>query len=381
MPTVVAQQQEACPWCGQHISRTKFIQIETRIREEEKRRLEQVEEEMRAKLASEREVLETMFKADRTSLELQLRDLRESVEKANEDKAEFDRMLKEATANAATAERKKLGVELAQKHQAELDHERELLKADSAKQMLKHDAENQETMKALQKQIADLQRKIAEQSAETTDVVDIDLVEELKAAFKGDRVLSLPKADKANSSGDVLVEVKYKSTICGKILIDSQIRGNWQSSYATKLRIAMVEQEADHALLSTVHFPKGTSELHRHDDVLLVHPARIVELVGILRETLVRMFKNKLSNDQRVDKKARLYDHITSHAFRRKLADAEKITQEVLDIDAEEYEVHQRVWKKRGLAMKKLQTIRKQVDDEINDIVDGIEDNDDRCSN
>lgn len=377
MATALVQpQEEVCPWCHQHISRAQFLQMQARIREEEKRRLEQVEAEMRAKLASEREVLETRFKADKTSLDLQVQQLREKVEKANDEKTEFERRLAQAKADAATAERKKLEAELAVKNQAERAKERELMKAEIDKQMIKHDAEAQQATKALQKQVSDLQRKLAEHAASKPEVVDVDIVEQLKEQFKGDRILKLPKTDKSDSGGDVLVEVKYKNAVCGKILIDSRARGSWNPLPATKLRTEMVEQKADHALLATLHFPKGAGELHRHNDVLLVHPARVVELVGILRQTIVRMFQARLSNEQRAEKKARLYDHITSDAFRRKLSDAQKVTQEVLDIEAEELDAHQKVWKKRGLALKKLQTIQKQVGAEIDDIVDGIEDDD-----
>ena len=378
MATVAAQAQEAeaCPWCGQHISRAKFLQIEARIREEQKRQLKQAEAEMRARLASEREVMETKFKADRTSLELQLQGLHESLEKANEDKANFDRKLKEAKTEVVEAERKKLEAELALKHKTDLDRERELVKT----QLVKQEAEHQNATKELQKQIAVLQKKVAEQANEKPEVVDIDIVEKLKAEFKGDRVLPLPKTDKTDTGGDVLVEVKYKSTVCGKILIDSRMRGNWQSSYAAKLRTDMQDQGADHAILATLHFPKGASELHRHDDVLLVHPARVVEIVGLLRDALVRMAKNRLSNEQRAEKKARLYDHITSDAFRRKLTDVDKVTEEIAELDVEEQSTHQKVWKKRGLAMQKLQKLHKQVVDEIDEIVDGIE-ADDRRSN
>ena len=370
MAIVAAQHHEACPWCGQQISHKQFLEIEARIREQEKLRFDAAEAEARAKLAAERDVLETRHKADRTSLEIVVQHLREQLAKATEAQADFNRRLKEAT----VAERTKLELEATAKHQTDLEHERALLKTDFDQKMVKRDVENQNATKALQKQVADLQRKLEEHSADKPEVVDIDLVEQLKDEFKGDRVIKLPKTDKNESGGDVLVEVKYKNAVCGRILIDSRIRGNWMSSYATKLRADMVGQKAEHAILATVHFPKGASELHRHDDVLLVHPARVVELVGILRQALVRMFQSKLSNEQRVEKKARLYEHIASDAFRRRLADAEKLAQEVLDIDAEEHEAHQRVWKKRGGVMKKLQSLHKQVDAEINDIVDGLED-------
>jgi len=329
---------------------------------------------MRAKLAAEREVLETKAKAERATHELQLQSLRESLDKANDEKEQFDRKLKEAATSAATAERKKLEAELAQKHQAELNRERELLKT----QLVKQKAENQDATKALQKQIADLQKRIAEQANENPEVVNIDIVEALKGEFKGDRVIRLPKTEKNDSGGDVLVEIKYKNAVCAKILLDTRMRGNWQTSYATKLHAEAAAQTADYAVVATVHFPKGASELHRHDDVLLVHPARIVEVVGILRDALVRMFKNKLSSEQRAEKKALLYDHITSDAFRRKLTDVNKVTEEIAEIDAEEQDTHARVWRKRGFAMQKLQKLHKQVTDEIDDIVDGIEADDRR---
>ena len=372
MATLAAQQQEACPWCEQPISRAKFLQIEARIREEQKRQLAQAETEMRAKLTAEHEVLAAKLKADRSSLELQLQSQKELLEKAKEKEEQFERQLKEARATAAAAERKKLEAELAVKYQADLERDRSLLKTE----LVKKDAEHQKGTKALHKQIAELTKKVAEQANEKPEVVDIDVVDALKSAFKGDRVLALPKADKTDTGGNVVVEIKYKSQVCGKILIDSRARGKWNTSYATKLHADAADQGADHAILCTVQFPSGASELARHDDVLLVHPARVVEIVGILRDALLRMHKNKLTGEQRAEKKLQLYDHITSDGFRRKLSDLEKTLQEVQQIDADEQDAHRKVWEKRGRAMTKLEKIQKQVVDEIDDIVDGIEDDD-----
>ena len=368
MATVAAQQHEACPWCQQPISRAKYLQIETRIRDEQKAKLE-------AALAEERELFHTRMKADRSALELQMQKLKDSLEKAQEEKAEFDRRLKESQAAAAAAERKKLEAEFAEKRHADREHERELLKTE----LVKKDAEYQKATKTLHKQIADLEKKIADQANEKPEVVDINVVDELKRAFKNDRVLALPKADKSDTGGNAVVEVKYKSNVyCGKILIDTRARRKWGTQYATKLHADAMEQGADHAILCTLDFPKGASELYRHDDVLVVHPARVVEIVGILRDALLRMHKNKLSNEQRAEKKAALYDHVTSEAFRRKLAEVSKVTEEVEQIDADEQDAHRKVWEKRGRAMQKLTKLQKQVVDEIDDIVDGSENDDAR---
>jgi hypothetical protein len=366
-----AVKQDACPWCGQRIPHKQFIEIEARIRAEEKRRLEAAEAEMHAKLAEEREVLETRYRADRTSLELTLQKVKEQLEKAKENQAEFDKRLREATETAALAERKKVEAEIARKHQAERERERELLKADFDQKMLKQDVENQKQAQQLRKQLADLQRRLDEQATRKPEVVDIDIFEQLKAEYTEDRVLRLPKGE---AGADLLVEVKYKGAICGRIVLDSRTRGNWQTTYASRLRSDMVEQQADHAILSTLHFPRGATELCRHDDVLLVHPARVVELVGILRQALVRMFQAKLSHAERADKKLRLYEHITSELFRRKLVDTGKLAQQLLDLDVEEVKEHNRVWRTRGGLLKRLEAVNSEVVGEINDIVDGIRD-------
>lgn len=370
MATVAVKQQDACPWCGQRISHKQFVEIEARIRAEEKRRFETVQAEAHARLAAERETLETRHKADRASLELTLQHAREQLEKAQEVQAEFDRRLKEAAEGAALAERKRVEAEVAKKLAAERERERELIKADFDQKMLKQDAENQKAAQALRKQVAELQKRLEEQATRKPEVVEIDVFEQLRAEYREDRVLRLPRGE---AGGDILVEVKYKGSICGRIILDSRNRGNWQTSYATRLRTDMVEQKADHAILSTLHFPRGASELCRHDDVLLVHPARVVELVGILRQALVRMFQTRLSHEQRADKKLRLYDHITSDLFRRKLTDAGKLTQQLLDLDVDEVKEHQRLWKTRGGLLKRLETVNSEVVGEINDIVDGLD--------
>jgi hypothetical protein len=372
-----AVKQDACPWCGQRIPHKQFVEIEARIRAEEKRRHEAAEREMLARVAGEREALETRYRADRMSLEMTLQKAKEQLEKANdkakEHQAEFDRRLKEATEGAAATERKKVEAELVRQHTAEREREREVIKADFDQKMLKQHVESQNASQALRKQVAELQRKLEEQAARRPEVVDIDVFEQLRTDYPEDRVLRLPRGD---AGGDLLVEVKYKGTICGRIVLDSRARGNWQTSYAAKLRTDMVEQRADHAILATLHFPRGASELCRYDDVLLVHPARVSELVGILRQALMRMFQTRLSVAQRADKKSKLYDHITSELFRRKLEDSGKLARQLLDLDVEEVKEHTRVWKTRGGILKKLETVNSEVVGEINDIVDGLGDGD-----
>src|SRR5215467_6081523 len=233
MATAAAKQQVACPWCGQPIAHKQFLEIEARIRAEEKRRFDAAETAAQARFAADRETLETRYRADRASLELTLLQQKEQLDSAREAQSEFDKRLREASEAAALSERKKVEAEVARKHQAERERERELIKADFDQKMLKQDAENQKAAQALRKQVAELQRKLEDQATRRPEVVDVDVFEQLKAEYGEDRVLRLPKGE---AGGDVLIEVKYKGTICGRIILDSRNRGNWHTSYAAKLR-------------------------------------------------------------------------------------------------------------------------------------------------
>ena len=124
MATTAAKQQDACPWCGQAIPHKQFVEIEARIRAQEKRRLEAADAEAQAKLAAEREALEIRYKAERTSHELTLQKLKEQLERAKEEQVDFDKRLKDAIEAAAASERKKIEAVVARQVQAERERER-----------------------------------------------------------------------------------------------------------------------------------------------------------------------------------------------------------------------------------------------------------------
>src|SRR5882724_7068580 len=63
---------ERCPWCDGVVSRSKFVQIEAKIREQEQTRLVEAEKQLRlrlqaeqaAEVAKQRQMIEAVAKAD-----------------------------------------------------------------------------------------------------------------------------------------------------------------------------------------------------------------------------------------------------------------------------------------------------------------------------
>ena len=85
----------------------------------------------------------------------------------------------------------------------------------------------------LTSELADLQRKLEGKSAhELGEGSEIDLFEQLRAAFEGDRIQRVPKGV---NGADVIHEVVHNGRTCGKIVYDAKNRDAWQNGFAVKL--------------------------------------------------------------------------------------------------------------------------------------------------
>jgi hypothetical protein len=135
----------------------------------------------------------------------------------------------------------------------------------------------------------------------------------------------------------------------------------------------MVSSNAECALLATVVFSKELTELSEQNGVLLVHPARVVNMVTILRRSLIKLFLAKLSTDEKEKKRARLYKFVTSEGCRKKLEEPGRLAGDLLELDVEELTAHQRVWQKRGDIERKIQSVMTDVLDDLDAIVDGTD--------
>jgi len=333
------------------------------------------EAEAAKKAASEREAFEGKVKAEREALkkknEEQLETLRNALEKAKADKEALERYAKEAQKQAVSEAVQKKEREMAKKAELDLAGARAALKAEHDKQMLKQVAEANRDKEAALKKTKELERKLEAKTANSLgDGAEIDIYEDLKEAFegKGDKI---KRVLKGQSGPDIVHEVTSKGAPCGKIVLDSKNRQGWQNSYTSKLHDDMVEAKADYAILPSVVFPQGKRELWIQDGVIVVSPARVVELVRILRNALIRFHQITKSNEERSEKKSKLYDFINSEQFKQKFGDAGKLTDDLSEIDAKEHDAHTKVWEKRHEVVKKMKAVLGDIDDGISAIVHG----------
>jgi hypothetical protein len=343
---------EVCPLCEQPIGQDIARKIEARRLEQYQAALEKARAEAAA--AAEEKLLAARAEA------------RVAAEAAMTARvAEFQSRL-------ADAERAKAAV---QEQMAALKAEQEAAVDKRVKEMqvvLQQErdsavlAEKAKVLK-LQSELADMQRKLEGKSAhELGEGSEIDLFEQLKAAFESDRIW---RVGKGVNGADVIHEVVHNSRVCGKIIYDAKNRNAWQNEFVNKLRADKIAEGADHAILSSNKFPKDKQHIHPQDGVIIAAPARVLALAEILRGQIVRMHELRVSTEQRGQKTLELYAFITSEHFKQLLAQVETQTGKMLELDSKEQEAHRRLWDTRARLIRSVQKARSDLAFEVDRII------------
>jgi hypothetical protein len=276
----------------------------------------------------------------------------QKIAEANRLKAETEAAAGEriAAVEAAKAAAEDEAKAVKQNHEAVVNErlleQREAMEKDKTASLnakdAKHFEENQKLKEKLDEALRKLEKKTAEELGEGAE---LDLFEELKAQFEGDRIRRVPKG---TPGADIIHEVVENGKLCGKIVYDSKKRASWKTEYAMKLCEDKIAEDADHAILSLLKFPADARQLELRDGVILANPARVGVIAEILRDNIVRAHGLRLSGQEREKKKGELYAYITSERFRQHLDSIEKHTDKLLDIDVAEEKAHRKVWEARG---------------------------------
>ena len=434
--TVVAV-PDRCPLCDSPITRAQFVQIEARIREREKLKLDKQRKELEERFERQTKAhQEAAAKKERARADARIAEISAARDAAVKKAAAVEEQAEEATKAAVKSEAAKVRASLeeeykerrekeeaatASKHErlaeeitelkeARKESEAALAEAKSQSQLAREEAE------AAKRQAADAQKKAVDSAVSKARRVlggehEKELAERsAKAARDRESLLKkiaglqrqladrspnelgdgaeldlfdtlrdafpddrITRIQKGQRGADIKVEVLHRGSSRGCILIDSKNRKAWQKAFAAKLREDQIEAEADHAILSTTAFPSGKRQLCIESEVIIAQPGRVRELVSILRGEIIKAHVLGLANEKRSEKREALYRFISSEQFRQKMEEVDRLATEALNLDVEEEERHRRTWEKRGRMLRKQQRALGDIQVEISAIVEGID--------
>jgi hypothetical protein len=371
--------EEVCPYCDQAIPNERAEEIRTRFEEARKRNEAAFAAEMDQRLAAKSAELEA---AKKTEIE--------QMQAANTQALRKVQEVATAQQAAAREEGKKIASEEARQTIAKMTAAQEAstlrlqglqeakATADAQIQSLKDEreatiaartteirtamenskaaeinalaAKHAEEAAKLSAQIGALQKRI---DSEAGEGADINLFEELKAAFPEDDISKIAKS----AGADIVHIVKHNKQVCGKILYDSRNRNLWRTEYAATLQKDMITEKADHAILTTNKFPAGVKQLCIAEGVVVANLARVAVLVEILREEIISHHSQNGSAQDREQKAANLYSYIASDAFAKFLKSLDGNDEKLLALEEEERAAHTKMWEKRGRMLKETQRL------------------------
>lgn len=322
-----------------------------------------------AKLTSERALVEAQAKAAVREVEIraEVSAAAEAAVKVQIGAAEQAKADAEAKAAAAEATTKNLQ----ESHEAQLNErlqeQREALEADKIAAINVEKSTTFEERQKLANKVEELQRALEKKTAEELgEGAEINLFEGLKAEFESDRIV---RVTKGQQGADVLHTVIHNGQECGTIIYDSKNHNAWRNDFVTKLRSDQLSAQADHAVLSSNKFPAGARQLHIQDGVVIASPARVVALIQLVRAHLVQSHTLRMSNAERTQKTAALYDFITSQQCADSFARLDELAESLLDIQTKEVKAHENVWKQQGLAIRSAMKVQAELRNQIDSII------------
>jgi hypothetical protein len=411
---------EQCPLCGSDLSQTKYREIRAKLRDQEQKKAAELAE---AKLAITRDLeveLKKEFEQQRKAAERKAKDEADQrVKKALAEREQVAKKLKEAEAREAeiqkqaqleiekqkqaaekkakadaeqqikkvTAERdlaskklketqereaqirKQAEEEAEKQRQKQLMEQRQALEKDKNLALLKQQSEHNRDRDSMQKKVKLLEHQLQKKTAnELGDGGEIDVFEALRDRFQGDKIRRIPKGEEG---ADILHEVLYKGELCGSIITDAKNRQGWQHVFVTKLRKDQVEAGAEHAILATTVFPAGKKDLCIESGVIVISPGGVVYITELLRQAMITMRIKGLSLKERSNKMSQLYKLITSEPYSNKFAEAERLTQDILNLDVQEQKDHGIVWRKRGTLATRIKNVLRAVETDVAAVIEG----------
>lgn len=341
-----------CPYCGKKLEITAALreQIKDKVLKEAE---EGLEEEFERRLKREKSRLEKEM-ADRVGIEI--KDLKKQLEEKDKKVEELRKKELDLRQEKRRIEEKEKELELEMERR--LDEQRKkieegVLKREAEKQRLK-DREKDKIIADLKKALEEAQRKAQVGSQQLAgEVLELDLEESLRDAFKDDLIEPVGKGVKG---ADVRQVVRSpKGFKCGVILWETKRTKNWSDSWILKLKSDLRSEKANIPVIVSSALPKEMGGgFGLKDGVWVVGYSLIMPLAVLLRKNLLEVGYQKAVSSHRGKKSDILYEYITGHEFKQQVEAMVEVYREMEEQIGKEKAAYERMWKLREGQMQRL---------------------------
>ena len=326
----------------------KEIEITQRLATEKEQLTKQIKESLQQSIAADYLNQITMLQQSAEETKLKLKESREK---------ELIFLQKEQQLNTKEAE---LEITL----QKKMMEERELLKAQLQKEeQEKNNLKEQEFQlrtRELEKQIEDQKKLVDEMKRKAEqgsmqlqgEVQELILEELLRNTFPFDKVEEVGKGVRG---ADCIQTVRNQFGIeTGKIIYESKRTKDFSNDWIEKLKADMRTLGADVAIIVTQTLPKDMQQFGEKDGVYICTYIEVRSVALLLRNTILKLFDAKKSQENKGDKMVMLYDYLTNNEFNEQWkAIREGFMSMKLSIQKER-DAMEKLWKAREKQLEKV---------------------------
>ena len=336
-----SEQSITCPSCGKKIplTRTLRMEIESSVKEDYERRLNEEVERARKHAGKEAEKKSAQeLIALKQELDAQAKDLERAkhIELALR-KRERD------------LERKQQDLDLTVART--LDDERTRIVAETqtrlAEQQRLKDAEKERQLADMRRQIEDLKRKAEQGSQQRQGEAGEDELETiLREACPNDDIDAVPQGIRGADLHQIVVDARGGR--CGAILWECKNAKTWSDGWIGKLKDDQRTLHADVAVLVTVSLPKGCTHFAIVDGVVVTDFACAAAVATLVRIQLLQLAQARTAIVNKDQKLELLYRYLSGIEFRQRVEAIVEAFQRMRDDLDQERRAAERQWAKRS---------------------------------
>ena len=326
----------------------KETEITQRLATEKEQLTKQIKESLQQSIGADYLNQITMLQQSAEETKLKLKESREK---------ELAFLQKEQQLNTKEAE---LEITL----QKKMMEERELLKAQLQKEeQEKNNLKEQEFQlrtRELEKQIEDQKKLVDEMKRKAEqgsmqlqgEVQELILEELLRNTFPFDKVEEVGKGVRG---ADCIQTVRNQFGIeTGKIIYESKRTKDFSNDWIEKLKADMRTLGADVAIIVTQTLPKDMQQFGEKEGVYICTYIEVRSVALLLRNTILKLFDAKKSQENKGDKMVMLYDYLTNNEFNEQWkAIREGFMSMKLSIQKER-DAMEKLWKAREKQLEKV---------------------------
>lgn len=220
----------------------------------------------------------------------------------------------------------------------------------------KFDLEKRELEKQLndQKKLTEqMSRKLEQGSMQTQgEVQELALEEILKQAFPFDIVREVGKGKRG---ADCILEIRNElGHSCGKIIFESKRTKEFNKDWLSKLKEDAMEASCDISVLVTQVMPDDLKMFDNREGVWVCKLNEVIQLVKVIREGIIRVYRAAKSQENKGEKKEMLYNYFTGNEFMQQMqAVNEAYLYLKSSIDRERFQM-EKMWKEREKQLDKV---------------------------